>query len=235
MRKISSFGNDFLDILFPNLCLGCHSPLMAKEELICCHCKADLPFTRQYLFKENKLKSSLSGRLQIEKAASLFYLLKAGLMEQLMYEMKYQGCKELAFYFGKIFSNELCPNWLDDIDIIVPVPLSIKKKRIRGYNQSEYFGMGLVNGAVKSIILENNLLIRKKGNQSQTRRGRIERWNNVQYAFDLNSEIQPEGKHILLVDDVVTTGSTIEACFQVLNRIKNVKISVLSIATAKNI
>jgi ComF family protein len=165
-------------------------------------------------------------------SASAFYSFnKEGRVQRLIHQLKYKGKKEIGFFIGKQYGVELksSPDF-NTVNTIIPVPLHPEKLKKRGYNQSEYFAKGLA--AIMNTEINTTTLVREKANESQTKKSRYERWKNVEFVFQLKTTAALEGKHILLVDDVITTGATLEACANVLQQIKGVKISIATIAYA---
>jgi len=169
------------------------------------------------------------GRVKFEQSSSYYKLNKGGKVQELIHQLKYRGQKEVGEYIGKVFGSELKSlGWKPDL--IVPVPLHPKKLRKRGYNQSECFADGISTSMNIPVI--TNALVRLNFTETQTKLDRDKRWENVRYAFRIQNAPEFENKHILLVDDVVTTGATIEACAEVLLQIPGVKVSVATIAYA---
>ena len=154
-------------------------------------------------------------------------------MQRLIHQFKYKGKKQIGIKIGKLYAYELRKSKLfDEIDMIIPVPLHEKKQRKRGFNQSEQFGIGLA--AIMDAELKTDILFRIKASETQTKKTRFKRWENVNEIFDVKDKEQLKGKHFLLVDDIITTGATIEACAQALHKIPDIKISVVSIGVAVN-
>ena len=169
------------------------------------------------------------GKLPIERANSLLYYTKGGDVQKILYELKYYGNDRLALFLGKCMAMELQPsNFFQNIDYILPVPLHDKKKKARGYNQSEMIAQGI--SIVTGIPLIDNILKRVRYTDTQTKKRSYERWLNVQDVFECISLKIIEDKHVLLVDDVMTTGSTIVACADALSGIPHIRISVLTLA-----
>jgi ComF family protein len=163
--------------------------------------------------------------------SSFVFFHKGGNVQELLHQLKYQGKREVGHYLGRQYAFELGDSWKQgSVDIIVPVPLHPKKQRKRGYNQSQCFAEGLADEW--KIPVEAACLFRKKHSSTQTRKSRYERWENVEDIFGVRNQDRIEGKHILLVDDVITTGATLEACATVLMKLKGVRVSAMSIAFA---
>jgi len=185
------------------------------------------------LEKDNTIERIFWGRFPLQKASSFLFFSKGGRVQNLMHEFKYRSKKEIGFYLGELFARELSKdNWLDEIDVIIPVPLHYKKQEIRGYNQSEEIAKGL--NIQSSIPVETAVIKRIVASETQTKKSRFRRWENVSEIFQIDNPEKIEGKHILIVDDVITTGATLEACAQKLLTIEGVKISLASLAYAAN-
>ncbi len=217
--------------LFPNLCSFCKIKLLPNEMGICLQCLYKLPKTNNLDEPNNLSETLLAGRFPFERAASFALFTKEGLLQCLIHNLKYNNKPYIGELLGTLFGADLLgSNFIDTIDIIVPVPLHPKKQTIRGYNQAESFAQGISKAT--SISVSTNELIRVVNNPTQTKRSKTERWKNVQGVFDVKSSDAFENKHVLLVDDVITTGSTLEACAIALLKCSNVKISVATIGVA---
>ena len=223
--------NDFLSLIFPQVCYACGRGLLKKENCICLHCFYNLPKTDFHLKKDNPVTKLFWGRTNVQSAASLYEFNEGGKVQNLIHHRKYKGKKEIGFSLGKYYGHLLkTSSMFSCINVIVPVPLHKKTLKKRGYNQSEYFAKGI--GEAMEIEIIDNVLIKTATSSSQTKKSRFNRWRNVQDIFTLSSPEKLKGKHILLVDDVVTTGSTIDACTQQLLSITDVKVSAVTIAAA---
>lgn len=226
-----NYFQDFISLFYPNNCVACQNALFRNEQTICTSCLFHLPKTEYHYEKDNPISRIFWGRTDIEIAASYCFFVKAGKVQHLIHQLKYKGKKEIGILLGEIYGKELLKSaFFQNIDVIIPVPLHPKKEKKRGYNQSEMFGIGLSSGM--QIPLDKTTLIRTYASETQTKKSRFKRWENVKEIFDLQNADLLENKHILLIDDVITTGATIEACVNMLKKIKNVKISIVSIAAA---
>ncbi|OFX88282.1 MAG: amidophosphoribosyltransferase [Bacteroidetes bacterium GWF2_33_16] len=230
MKTIVKYFTDFFGLFFPELCVVCSKHLFVQEKLICTKCLYHLPKTNFHNDIENPVAQLFWGRAKIEYATAFFYFNKGSQYQDLMHHFKYHGKKEIGFVMGRAFGLQLIESPFKEIDIIIPVPLHPKKQKKRGYNQSDWIAMGLANSLKKDA--DTTTLVRSVSTATQTRKTRFERWQNVENIFKIIDPSKIEGKHILLVDDVVTTGSTLEACANAILEIKNTKVSIATLAVA---
>ena len=229
--RISSFIDDFLSLLFPRTCEICGNSLYKTEELICTRCLGHLPYTNWHKDEKNPLHAIFWGKVQLNGVTAMLYFHHGNRVQKLLHKLKYKGVREIGVYIGKRYGLLLKQSPpFDIVDLIIPVPLHPEKFKIRGYNQSEEFAKGLSN-TMKIPIIKNNLY-RKLASSTQTKKTKIERWENVKDIFEISNSDELKGKHILLVDDVITTGSTLEACARVLLEIPEVQVSIAAIAAA---
>ena len=229
---ISMWIEDFLSLFYQRLCNGCGRPLFSSEEVICTRCLFKLPQTNFHLHKDNPVSKIFWGRVPLYSATSFLFFNKGGIVQNLMHRLKYKNRPGVGIYLGKQFGFQLADSPLyKDVDFIVPVPLHPKKERIRGYNQSAMIAAGLEK-SMKAVAVTDNL-IRKIHTSSQTKKSRYSRWENVKGIFELKNRAQFTHKHILLVDDVITTGATLEACCETLLQVPGIKLSVASLAYAQ--
>ncbi|MDR0541647.1 MAG: double zinc ribbon domain-containing protein [Dysgonamonadaceae bacterium] len=230
MDWVNIFQN-LISLFYPPLCAGCSDALVSGEQFFCSECFADLPKTNYHLCKNNRAYEQLSIRFPVQKAAAFLYYNKNGLGQKTVAAIKYQGNTALGEWMAVLLANDLSPSgFFEGIDYLIPVPLHKKKQWDRGFNQSEVLAKGI--SSVTGIPLNTNILYRAKANVSQTRKGVFERWKNTQDIFQVKSAEFFKNKHLLLLDDVLTTGSTLEACARSLLQCENIKISVLTLAIA---
>lgn len=223
------FLNDLFHLFYPKLCANCEQQLVQNETVICTFCRHDLPLTNFTDYTENKVSKIFYGRVSIEKAYSLLFFRKKGITKKLIHELKYKGNEEIGVFFGNWLGELLAENKkFADIDCIIPVPLHPKRKKERGYNQVHKFGVYLSEHL--NIQLIENKLIRDSSSKTQTFKSRFERFSDLETKFFLNDVSFFENKHVLLIDDVITTGATIEACAKELQKTPEIKISILTIA-----
>lgn len=232
MMFFDSYFSDLLSLVYPRLCNSCQRALISEEECICSFCRFHLPQTRLHKEYDNALTQIFWGRLPIETATALFYFQKKSKVQNLIHQFKYKGKKDIGVYLGKILGHQLTESvYYDKIDLIVPVPLHQEKQHKRGFNQSEIIARGLAFSLKKP--LKNNNLIRITKTDTQTRKSRFKRWKNVETVFHVRKPDEFKNKNILLVDDVITTGSTLEACGQKLLEIEGSKLWLVTLAMAK--
>lgn len=232
MLKITKeFSADLFGLFFPNLCLGCGQPLIKGEEVICSICHFHFPKTYFHNDPDNPLNRAFWGRVSLEAVAAYLYFQKGSTVQHLLHQLKYKGRQEIAHRIGKWYGTELRQaDIFRETDLVIPVPLHPRKFRKRGYNQSQVFAEGLT--AVMTAKPENRCLFRKEDSSTQTRKARYSRWENVENIFAVKNPEKIKDRHILLVDDVITTGATLEACAQALLEVPGVKVSVATIAYA---
>jgi ComF family protein len=218
-----------IHLFFPKICIICNTPLLTFEKLICTQCRHDLPIICYKNVQDNKIKNAFLGRIPIEKATSFLFYRKEGKTKELIHALKYKGNQEVGNFIGEWFGNILKEsNEFDDIDHIVPVPLHKKKLKQRGYNQLTTFGEKLAK-QLKSTYTPS-VLIRTSASKTQTFKQRFERFSNAETKFNLVDIAIFRNKHILLIDDVITTGATLEACCTELLKTENIKISIVTMA-----
>ena len=220
----------FLHIIYPEICIACNDQLIEVENAFCFDCYSKLPFSYQINEPLNDFVKHFEGKVNITHGAALFYFIKSGVVQNIIKKLKYHDKPDYGIKMGEIFGRALSSdNKYGKIDIVIPVPLHPKKESKRGYNQSLMFAKGIAN-VLKCEINSNNL-IRIKNTITQTKLSNQQRMKNVHGAFKVIEPIIFENKHILIVDDVLTTGSTLMACYFALESIKGVNISFATIAS----
>ena len=220
-----------LNLFFPKLCEGCNKLLGDNELVLCTNCRHQLPVTNFHFEASEAVKKILYGRVKLHHATALLHFSKKGIVQQLLHNLKYRGHEQIGEFFGKWLGAELKSiDAYQSIDVVVPVPLYKTKLRKRGYNQVAKFGKEIA----KSLNAEYNdtVLIKSKSTKTQVFKKRLTRWSNDDSLFAVSNLEPLKGKHILLVDDIITTGATIEACATVLSKIDNIEISLATIAMA---
>jgi len=201
--------SDFVSLFFPRYCLACAGSLVKGEEIICTLCISDFPKTNYHMLATNPLEQRLAGRLPVKNALAFLKFKKDGIVQRLLHQLKYNNHPEVGLSLGRIFGHELKNSgFVAEFDLIVPVPLHESRRRKRGYNQSSKFAEGLSYSL--NVPWSETVSIRKGKTQTQTRKSKMERWENVKDVFSISGSLT--GRKILLVDDVITTGATVEAC-----------------------
>ena len=225
--------HSFWSLLFPRCCVVCGSPLSRGEECLCTCCNINLPRTGFHLRKDNPVECLFWGRIPgLKRASSFLFYRKGSDFRRILHMLKYGGYKELGEVMGRYMSAELSSGeFFDGVDMIIPVPLHRKKQKLRGYNQSEWIARGIAS--VTGIPLCAECMIREKNTETQTRKSTFERWENVEGIFRLCDTVHFEGKHVLFVDDVLTTGATTVACASAFAGVSGIRISVLTLAVAE--
>lgn len=232
MQHLQRLANDVIALLFPNLCNACGLALYPAENVICAHCLYDLPYTDFHLYADNRVAKQLWNRLPFEAAMAMLYFKKNTKIQNLIHNLKYKGKTEVGYKLGNLLGNKLAiSEHYKAIDYIIPVPLHPKKERARGYNQSNYIADGLAEVIGKPV--QKNLLIRKKITETQTRKSRFIRYENMLSVFELCEPNKLANSHVLLIDDVITTGATLEACGHTLLNGGIRKLSIASVAFAQ--
>ena len=231
MKRVWQGVSDVLELVFPELCITCGARLASQEKYVCFNCWHDLPITNFHKTKDNKVAQLFWGRVELENATAFFSYKKGSKYQQILHFTKYKGLKELGFETGRKYGFALSESAsFSEIDYIVPVPLHPKKQKQRGFNQSTWIAKGIAS-VLQKPVSENNLY-RKVYTSTQTRKNRFERWKNVDGIFDIKNPEEFSSKHILLIDDVVTTGATLEACAMHLLKLPNTKVSIACLAFA---
>lgn len=229
MKKIF---NNILEFFFPSLCIVCSARLNESEEHICLSCIEALPQTNYHNHDENRLEQYLGGKFIFNRAAAYCYFYKSGGLQKIIHQFKYKNNAALATYMGKLYGSQLKDSlFLNDVDYLIPIPLHPKRKKKRGYNQAEEICKGI--SEITGIPICTTAIVRVINNPSQTKHSKTERWKNVEGIFASTNNPNLKGKKIVLVDDVITTGSTIEAivkCFP-KDEAPIINIAALGIAT----
>ena len=231
--KIPSFIDDFISLLYPRVCAACGNSLFKNEEVICTFCLYHLPKTNYHLMDDSPLDKVFWGRAQLAHTAALYNFQKKSKVQHLIHQLKYKGRMDVGVYMGKILGADLVKTEaFQDITKVVPVPLHPAKQRKRGYNQSEQIAIGLAKAM--NIEMDATSFVRTFNTETQTRKSRFARWENVKEIFKVTTPEELANRHILLVDDVITTGATLESAAHILLAIEGVKLSVACIGFARD-
>jgi ComF family protein len=231
MNPFRAILADTLHLFYPHLCAGCGSDLLQDHELICIRCIVNLPHTGFASQPGNPVEKMFWGRMNLHAGHSECYFDKAGLVQQLVHELKYRGNQEIGIYLGRLMAGSLVASGrFSAIDCLVPLPLFAGKERKRGYNQAAIICKGL--SSIMDLPVLWDAVKRENATETQTKKHRAERWENVSGSFVLNEPERLTGKHVLLVDDVITTGASLEACGEVLLQAPLGSLSVCTLAIA---
>ena len=230
MISIKEIKDSFLHVLFPHVCSGCGNDILGKESVLCLRCIDAMPETNFELHPNNPVEKKFWGRLHLQHATAQYYFTRESLMQRLMHQFKYKGNKELGFQLGKIMGESLKKSTRFDIDALIPLPLFPVKEKKRGYNQATVICEGIAESMQVPIF--KDVIIRPQHTDTQTKKGRIERWLNMEGKFVLTKPEAIINKNVLLIDDVVTTGATLEACGIELLKAENVKLSIAALCYA---
>jgi len=231
MIRFKEIKESLLHVVFPHICDGCGSDLLNIESRLCIRCLSSLPETNFEIHPNNPVEKDFWGRLRIINASAHLYFTKESLVQHLMHQLKYRGNKDLGLQLGRLMGNALKnAARFNEIDALVPLPLFPSKEKKRGYNQVTVLCEGIAE--ILSLPVLNKVITRPQHTETQTKKGRIERWKNIEGKFQLIDPDAIQNKHLLLVDDVVTTGATLEACGNELLTAENVKLSIATLCLA---
>lgn len=226
--SIKQFIKDFDALFFPNICQACGSSLVQQENVFCTICLHQLPYTNYHLIPDNKLAKQFWGRIKIQSAAAFLYFNKAGKVQNIMHQLKYNNQPKVGEELGKLYGKELIKAFnYTQIEGIIPVPLHPNKFNKRGYNQSEQFANGL--SEILKVPVYTDILYRDLEKESQTGKSRILRFDNMEAVFKAESNLY-QLNNVLLVDDTITTGATLETCAKVLQNIGIENINIVGVA-----
>lgn len=222
---------NLINLFFPPVCAGCHSLLLSNEKVICTICRHNIPLTNHHLNSENEAFKKFYGRIPVEHSSALLYFHKKGIVQELIHNLKYKGQEEIGTILGEWYAEDLNnSSIINSIDEIIPVPLHKRKLRERGYNQVTNFGLALATNL--NIAYNPSLLVRNVYSKTQSKKNLLNRSEGIDTVFDVYFSEKDHNKHFLLIDDVMTTGSTLEACSHALLKIPGAKISIVCMAMA---
>lgn len=229
-REWKQWKEAILHLFFPHCCAGCGSDRLPRHQPVCIRCMAALPETGFAAIAGNPIEKKFWGRLPLESAYAHFYFSRESAIQRLMHALKYKGHREWGLFAGRLMGEALLASPRIQPDALIPLPLYASRQKARGYNQSELLCRGIA--AETGWPIYNDVVIRSRHTESQTHKTRIERWQNMAGNFQLINHLPVAGKHLLLVDDVITTGATLEACGSVLLQATEVKLSVATLCYA---
>jgi ComF family protein len=223
---------DLINLFYPEVCAACNNGLFKGEKTLCTRCLYHLPKTGFHLIEGNAVEKQFWGKVPVHSATALYYFNKGERVQQLIHRLKYHGEKDIGALTGRILGSDLkSASRFASVNAVIPVPLHLKKLRARGFNQSDCFGEGIAQ-AMKVPFIED-YIIRQQATSTQTRKSRFARFENVNKIFILNEKYAPQPDHFLLVDDVITTGSTLTSCAETLLEIPGSKVSIATLAFAR--
>ncbi|HRH59016.1 MAG TPA: phosphoribosyltransferase family protein [Chitinophagaceae bacterium] len=229
LNTLKNYTEGLLHLFFPHNCEGCGTDILDKEALLCAQCFLKLPDTNFFPNADNPVEKIFYGRLPLQAAGAGYYFTKNSLMQHLMIELKYHNNKDIGIYLGKLIGIQLQQSKrFDSVDVIVPLPLNEIKEKKRTYNQAMMIAEGIAETWNKPIV--KNAVERTVFTETQTHKDRITRWQTMEGVFRVSDTAQLNNKHILLIDDIVTTGATLEACGIEILKAANVKLSIATVA-----
>lgn len=224
---------NLLNLFFPPVCSGCNSFMMANEKVICTLCRHNIPLTNHHLTPENEAFKKFYGRIPLEYASAFLYFHKKGIAQELIHKLKYKGHEEIGAVLGHWYAEDLKEiTIIKTADVIIPVPLHKKKFKERGYNQVTTFGMALSEQL--NIPYNDTVLLRTVYSKTQSKKNLLGRTEGIQNAFNVSFTEKDHNKHYLLIDDVITTGATLESCCSALLKIPGATVSIVCMAMAQS-
>lgn len=224
MIGLTEIKDSLFHLLFPHVCSGCGNDILQKESMLCMRCIETMPETNFEKHANNPVEKKFWGRLALAAATAQYYFTRESLMQHLMHQFKYKGNQELGIQLGEMMGQSIKNSSRLKIDALIPLPLFAAKEKKRGYNQATILCQGMADHLQVPVL--KNVIIRSHHTETQTQKGRVERWQNMEGKFELIDAGAIQNKHIMLVDDVITTGATLEACGAELLKVENVKLSV---------
>ena len=227
-KYFRNIGEALLHLAFPHLCHGCGSDRVHAKEPLCLRCLSSLPNTNFHAHADNPVEKLFWGRMHVKAAAAQYFFTRGSLMQKLMHQLKYKGNRDIGVYLGRFMGETLatCSRFAT-VEALVPLPLFRSREHKRGYNQAALLCAGIAS--VMHVPVLKDLVIRTTHTETQTRKGRIERWENIKDRFMISNQNAGKDKHVLLVDDVVTTGATLEACGRELTSVPGLRLSIAAL------
>jgi len=230
MLSIKEIKESVVHLFFPHVCTGCGNDILSKDSTLCMRCIDAMPETNFEIHPDNPVEKMYWGRLPLTSGTAQFYFTKESLMQHLMHQFKYKNNRDLGLQLGRLMGDQIQKAGRIKADALIPLPLFPIKEKRRGYNQAMLLCLGMAEAMHIPVI--DNAIIRPQHTETQTKKGRIERWKNMEGKFVLNDPVAVANKHLLLVDDIVTTGATLEACGNELLKADNVKLSIACLCVA---
>lgn len=228
MFLLNEIKDSLLHLAFPHVCEGCGTDNLQAEHLLCLRCLSTLPSTNFHLHANNPVEKIFWGRMPVTYATAQYYFTKESMMQRLMHQFKYRGNREVGLYLGRLMGFALKEsNRFNFVDALIPLPLHKSKEHKRGYNQAAVLCEGIAGILNKPVL--SDVVVRPEQTETQTKKGRVERWQNMEGKFELTNANPVENKHLLLVDDVITTGATVEACGKEILKASNVQLSIATL------
>jgi len=229
IKTLQNYLSDFSHLFFPHNCLGCGSDVLDDEQMLCTQCFTELPETGFFAQPNNTVEKIFYGRVPLTKAGSAFYFTKNSLLQNIVVELKYRNNKDAGLLLGHLTGYQLQQSKrFDDVDVMVPLPLNPKKEKQRGYNQAALIAKGI--SEISGIPVNTTAVKRAVFTETQTHKDRVSRWQNMQDVFVVDNAAALTGKHVMLIDDVVTTGATLEACAQKILQVPGTTVCIVTVA-----
>lgn len=229
IKALQSYFSDFAYLFFPHNCVGCGSDVVEQDQMLCGTCFFQLPETNFFNYPNNSVEKVFAGRIKLEAAGSAYYFTKHSILQNLVFELKYRGNKEVGLLLGELTARQMSDSKrFEEIDIIIPLPLNKQKEKKRGYNQAAMIAEGMTKILHKPVMID--AVARNVFTETQTHKDRVSRWKTMQDVFEVSKPEVLKGKHVLLTDDVVTTGATLEACGQAILNTPETRLSIATVA-----
>jgi ComF family protein len=229
MTLVKNYIADFLHLFFPHICIGCNTDVLNDNHILCAKCISNLPETGFLSSAGNPVEKIFYGRLNVQNAGSAFYFNKNSVIQQVIIQLKYKSNQQAGNFLGKLLGHQIAGSKrFDDVDLLIPLPLNDKKLFKRGYNQAAVIVKGITSVWNKPVI--ENAIERVLFTETQTHKDRVARWETMEGVFTVTHPRLLKNKHILLVDDIITTGATLEACGEAILKVPGTRLSVATIA-----